>query len=152
MRIIVDFLNLLLMAKQEHSGIDKAAAGRFIKHAIAQAKQSTTSTPKDEDRQEGPSSSADVPIRITEKMRQREQFLKEIRDRESDEDAVLEIIDNVEDEDEGDILPAKSHPTDLRSQDSRGAKKRRLPVDPFTGKAQANKSHTYFANPPNRCC
>jgi len=125
---------------KKHPGIDKAAAGRFIKHAIAQAKQSTTSTPNDEDRQEGPSSSADVPIRITEKMRQREQFLKEIRDRESDEDAVLEIIDNVEDEDEGDILPAKSHPTDLPSQGSRGAKKRRLPVDPFTGAVDESSS------------
>lgn len=89
--------------------VDRAAAGRFIKHAISEAKESAASNA-----QAGPSKvpappqpSTIVPIRVTEKMREREKYQQELAAESSDDsndDEVLEIIDDEDDDGEDNAL------------------------------------------------
>ncbi|KIY50673.1 hypothetical protein FISHEDRAFT_11184, partial [Fistulina hepatica ATCC 64428] len=80
--------------------IDKEAAGRFIKHAIAQAKagaphsatdimQSTSNT--------GGSGNAAVPAKVTVKMRAREAYLRELSQRGDASDEDMEDLPDFED-------------------------------------------------------
>lgn len=125
--------------------VDRAAAGRFIKHAISEAKESAASNA-----QAGPSKvqpSTIVPIRITEKMREREKYQQELAAESSDDsndDEVLEIIDDEDDDGEDNALSLSktemksttaTRVTSMKTSDNeptKGQKKKRTrPMDPF---------------------
>ncbi|KAJ8702048.1 hypothetical protein PTI98_000796 [Pleurotus ostreatus] len=134
--------------------IDKAAAGRFIKHAIAQAK-SVVSSSKDDPIPPADSSSAPrVEVKVTSKMRARAEYEKDLnegRDESEDEDGGLEVFDeDAEMEVVGDgeetqtALETVTNPPSSKStgkQKARdspveplaGNKRRRPAFDPFTG-------------------
>ncbi|KAL1748929.1 Sas10/Utp3/C1D family-domain-containing protein [Schizophyllum fasciatum] len=76
------------------STVDKDAAARFIKHAINSVQYKRSDPPQD-----APSTSAaaaPVPVKVTDKMREREQYLREMQERdgeESSEDEGLQVIE-----------------------------------------------------------
>ena len=138
----------------ERTEIDKAAATRFIKHAIQQAQWKKTAAEADDDNdvtsdnthQAIPSSSAShIPVKMTSKMIQRAAYEREIKEQDamdSDEDE-LGVF-------EGDELPTQtegkqdikgkckrkeSTPPIIIDQDTHiNPNKRRRPVvDPFAG-------------------
>ena len=129
--------------------VDRAAAGRFIKHAISEAKESAANNAK-----AGPSTapapsqpSTIVPIRVTEKMREREKYQHQLAAESSDDsndDEVLEIIDD--DDDDGADNALSLSKTEMKSttatrvsamkdtdnEPTKGQKKKRTrPMDPF---------------------
>lgn len=72
--------------------IDKEAATRFIKHAISQVQQQKDSV--DSEQTPGPST-ARQPVKVTSKMIEREQYLKELKDQdmeEGSEDGELQVF------------------------------------------------------------
>ncbi|KDQ31249.1 hypothetical protein PLEOSDRAFT_1014983, partial [Pleurotus ostreatus PC15] len=107
--------------------IDKAAAGRFIKHAIAQAK-SVVSSSKDDPIPPADSSSAPrVEVKVTSKMRARAEYEKDLnegRDESEDEDGGLEVFDE-----DAEMEVARDSPVEPLA----GNKRRRPAFDPFTG-------------------
>jgi exosome complex protein LRP1 len=131
--------------------MDKAAAGRFIKHAIAQAK---TAKGPSEAPATGRSTDVHVPIKVTSKMLARAQYEKDIAmaDAENeDEDECLEVWDSEPKDDsedagiEGPLKDSKEKgkqkakdgnilepPRDLEGTMG-WAKRRRPPIDPFAG-------------------
>ena len=152
-------LHRLCLLNYHHTGqfaIDRAAASRFIKHAIAQAKDIAPTSPSDP----GPTttrvpfnadSAADtvpvpVPVKVTAKMLERERYQQALREEEDEEESGdLKVIDSEEvaDGDEqseddspgqesGVPLAAKGKSRALPSETGIG-KRRRPPVDPFAG-------------------
>ncbi|CCM03645.1 uncharacterized protein FIBRA_05789 [Fibroporia radiculosa] len=125
---------------QETVEIDKAAANRFIKHAIAQVKAQRP--PGDT---EGPSNVSGnkairVPVKVTSKMAARAQYEKELAEQGSDgEDDNLEVIDDVAEEDMRANIPTqdtkgKGKAVEYSTPETApGRKRRRPPVDPFAG-------------------
>jgi len=135
--------------------IDKAAATRFIKNAIAQTKDTTPTNAsgsgsthmhsRDEPGNGNVNDKAhdvSVPPKITEKMLERERYHEALREEaqsvNDQDDEHLEIIDNDndEDEDEGKVnAPVDSPvPDDVPPPSSTAAgKRRRPPIDPFAG-------------------
>ncbi|KAI0001734.1 hypothetical protein BJV77DRAFT_1063138 [Russula vinacea] len=131
--------------------IDKAAATRFIKNAIAQAKDTiptkTVSGPaaahirsSDEDGK-APPHVVRVPMKQTEKMLEREKYHEALREEalqasEGDGDEHLEVIDNDDDDEEnegkanavGSPIPDVLPPSPIAA-----GKRRRAPIDPFAG-------------------
>jgi len=123
--------------------VDKAAANRFIKHAIAQV---TAHRPPGDD--EAPAhirfnedGSTPIPVKVTSKMLAREQYQRELKEAGSEEDDDLEVIDD-EGEPEAEIIDlraahtdkGKAKATDKEDPDHSGPRKRRRPaVDPFAG-------------------
>ncbi|THH12281.1 hypothetical protein EW146_g7757 [Bondarzewia mesenterica] len=135
--------------------VDKAAAGRFIKHAISQARAAppqpapgpSTHLKYDDD---GTPRDVRVPIRVTDKMREREKYQKELReaDEAEEEEEDLEMFDDddepveissagasgMEDKGKG---KAKASSIDLSEGTASApvarSKRRRPPVDPFAG-------------------
>ncbi|KAH9050545.1 hypothetical protein EDB84DRAFT_1613115 [Lactarius hengduanensis] len=135
--------------------IDRAAATRFIKHAIAQAKDAPpTPTPES-----GPSTSvpfdaegtADtvpvpVPVKVTEKMLERERYQRALREKEREEDSGgdLKVIDGEEaageddeqrseDDSPGQAAPSAAKGKSRASPETGIGKRRRPPIDPFAG-------------------
>lgn len=116
-------LALLISTPERPSGIDKAAAGRFIKHAIAQAKQNIDTN--NSSKEAGPSEpSVLVPVRVTEKMKEREAYLQNLRDDSESEEQTLEVIG------EDSIAGGDIEKKDAYAE-ATGKKKRRRPMDPF---------------------
>jgi len=129
--------------------VDKEAAGRFIKHAIAQAVSTPTvnahpSIPL-------PSTSTSVPAKTTTKMAARAQYeaaLKRAREEEQggEEQEELEVYDEPQpDSDsnsEGPITIASSSLTEVGSVASTSLKRRRPPVDPFAGYGEEDTTAT----------
>ncbi|KAI9570171.1 Sas10/Utp3/C1D family-domain-containing protein [Boletus coccyginus] len=76
-------------------GIDKAAADRFIKHAIAQAKNAQlVDGPSDAATVASSSSSHErVPVKVTSKMVTRAEYEKELKELGSEEDDDLQVFD-----------------------------------------------------------
>lgn len=126
----------------ERLGIDKDAAGRFIKHAIAQSKY---------DRPPGGKQVTDdvhVPVRITNKMLAREQYQKELDEMDSEEEEEdLKMFDEIP-EDESDeraveeIEPIKGKgkqkaadlvDDEIPNDSQTGVRRRRPGMDPFAG-------------------
>ena len=70
--------------------MDKGAATRFIKNAIAQVKLGRP--PGENNAQPGPSNEVRVPVRVTSKMLAREEYQSQLREQGSEEE---------EDEEEG---------------------------------------------------
>ncbi|KAI0316487.1 hypothetical protein OF83DRAFT_1126444 [Amylostereum chailletii] len=140
----------------QRAPIDKDAASRFIKHAINQVKYNTSSTPAEGSSSTGPKTHVTfddngkpVPIRVTEKMRERERYQAALREDASDEeeDADIAVIDDVPSEDDEDAEPevqpsrsrkdakgkGKATAPLLEKQAQAGSKRRRPLVDPFAG-------------------
>jgi len=136
---------------KKRSEIDKAAAGRFIKHAIAQAKQGrkaegeTTGEANLAGSSNNSQPSTFVPTRVTGKMRERERYEQKLREEEDEEEAVLDVIDDdgrdsdlqkeeepVQGKGKG-VTNAARTGASLGSQSaSQSSKKRRKPtMDPF---------------------
>ncbi|TFK41892.1 Sas10/Utp3/C1D family-domain-containing protein [Crucibulum laeve] len=116
--------------------IDKAAAGRFIKHAITQAKWTKTAA-EDEESPEPSSSTPRVPIKVTSKMQERAQYEIEMmeKDAEGSKEEELEVFEGedeaVEDEEEQPASKKGKNKAEPPSNDS--GKRRRPAVDPFAG-------------------
>lgn len=129
------------------STIDKAAANRFIKHAISQAIQDSKAT----NAESGPSQpSTFVPGRVTDKMLERERYQQNLKDASSDSEEGVEIIDDVKQTvEDSDIVPSEvkgkrkeeapsaAVESDLGVQSnvhlskSSKSSKRKRPMDPF---------------------
>ncbi|KAG1771279.1 Sas10/Utp3/C1D family-domain-containing protein [Suillus occidentalis] len=130
-------------------GIDKAAAGRFIKHAIAQAKLVKVQEPSNV--AHGPAS-----IKITSKMAERAEYEKNLEELGSEEEEDLEVFDEAElsgDEDamEEEALPPPQDKGKLRMVESVpereeqvGGRRKRQRIDPFaaSGYGDDDRSHS----------
>jgi len=138
----------------ERTEIDKAAATRFIKHAIAQAQWKKTAAEESQDANDADTDgqnkqipSPRVPVKVTQKMREREAYEKEIKERDAMEssEGELEVFDgetkDVVDDTHMDVdidhnLKGKGKevtPTTEGLPLSKN-KRRRPPIDPFAGK------------------
>jgi exosome complex protein LRP1 len=138
----------------ERTEIDKAAATRFIKHAIAQAQWKKTAAEESQDANDDDSDgqnkrapSPRIPVKVTQKMRQREAYEKEMKERDAMEssDDELEVFDG----ENKDIVDNTRMDVDIdRNLKGKGKevaptteglpssknKRRRPPIDPFAGK------------------
>ncbi|KAJ6601318.1 Sas10/Utp3/C1D family-domain-containing protein [Mycena vulgaris] len=110
--------------------LDKAAATRFIKHAITQSKLGESSAATDAP----PEPSTFVPVKVTSKMAERAEYEAELRARggvSSDEED-LEIID-------GEAVPSSTDKGKSKAKEvvdepvAVGNKRRRPAIDPFAG-------------------
>ncbi|KAI0068056.1 hypothetical protein BV25DRAFT_1818425 [Artomyces pyxidatus] len=120
--------------------LDKAAATRFIKHAIAQVSYGSAPA-QEEEVQDAPR----VPSRVTEKMVERERYLEAVRAAGSESEGEgLHVIDGEEDEDEDSTPPSmpstgrvdrkgKGKATEPADAPGAGGKRRRAAMDPFAG-------------------
>ncbi|OJA20663.1 DNA-binding protein C1D [Rhizopogon vesiculosus] len=144
--------------------IDKAAAGRFIKHAIAQAKlvkpveeSSNNATPVPE------SSNEHVPIKITSKMAARAEYERKLKELGSEEEDELEVFDEAEvspDEDamEEDEVPPPRDKGKSRMVENEGpergeqldSRRKRPRIDPFAGYDEDNSKHTSKLEKPTK--
>lgn len=134
----------------EKPTIDKAAAGRFIKHAITQAKAVKISVDSNTTQAGSSTSAVRVPVKMTSKMLERAQYEKELKERDgkSDEEDDLDVIEEDVDMlvDEKMVIVDKS--TDSKGKGKQnevilvedddaeapvGGKRRRPAVDPFAG-------------------
>ena len=134
------------LARTGQFTVNKEAAGRFIKHAIAQAKNVRLVDETEQDTESsaaGPSTSAKrVPIKTTAKMHQRAEYeknLKEIADEEEDD---LEVFgENVEEDYPMDEPPAdvslgmedEGKEREEQVADAPGSRRKRPRIDPFAG-------------------
>ena len=126
----------------ERTGIDKEAAERFIKHAIAETKKPRVQIEDPSSGAEAPSTGR-VPVKITSKMRQREQYERELKalDEQETEDEVLEVFGdepNDMDVDSSTTDKGKGKGKDTSSSSGRqvpqpNRKLRRPAIDPFSG-------------------
>ena len=118
--------------------IDQAAASRFIKHAIAQAKYGRPPG----DNAEPTPSEASVPLKITSKMVERAEYEKGLKEIGSEEEEDLRVIDEDQVQVQGGENRVMSNKgkgkqklVDTMDDDSQAGKKRRRPkMDPFAGK------------------
>lgn len=117
--------------KSRTAVVDKAAAARFIKHAISEArknpKAASEAAAPSTTNEAGPSSN--VPVKVTGKMKERERYLKNLAEESDSEEAVLEVIDG---EDKSDTRKVPDRTDTQASLDSkRFQNKRPRPMDPF---------------------
>lgn len=103
--------------------IDKAAAGRFIKHAITQA--TWTRTAAEEAQDEPEPTPARIPIKVTSKMVERAEYEKNLKEEESEEEEGLKIY-------EGNNAMVVDKEADV-SHIPTGRKRGRPILDPFAG-------------------
>lgn len=123
--------------------MDKAAANRFIKYAIAQVK---AQRPPGDDEGAGSShvrfgengEATKVPVKVTSKMVARAQYQKELAEAVSEEEEALEVIDD--EEPSGAMVvnaskdKGKGKAVEVATEASLPGRKRRRPVmDPFAG-------------------
>ena len=123
------------------SVLDKAAANRFIKHAIAQAKEGRL--PNEETAERTPRNDVPVMTKMTSKMLERERYQAELRDVDSEEDDDLQVFETSS-ESEHDERAASSQAKGkqrARSEDvierqelPDATKRKRRVMDPFVGK------------------
>ncbi|KIL01059.1 hypothetical protein PAXRUDRAFT_29405 [Paxillus rubicundulus Ve08.2h10] len=139
--------------QKRNFGIDKAAAGRFIKHAIAQAKNARlVDEPSDDVAPVTSSSSERVPVEVTSKMIARAEYQKEVNELGSEEEETLEVFDEDADDALGTVGPrlkeAIMQPRSLDKGKGRASdeeqsiredqapapgRKKRPRIDPFSG-------------------
>jgi hypothetical protein len=134
---------MCLTPEEPATKIDKEAAGRFIKHAIAQAsKQPTRDEPTPLTSSSG-SAPVPVPVKVTSKMEARAEYERQLKeqDAQSSEEEELEVIDGADNDNGMDIDKSSPKVTsgaltdkiDDEDQTQVGNKRRRRPVDPFAG-------------------
>ncbi|KAG1754756.1 Sas10/Utp3/C1D family-domain-containing protein [Suillus paluster] len=127
-------------------GIDKAAAGRFIKHAIAQAKLVKPVEESSNNASPGPATTSErVPVKITSKMAERAEYEKNLEELGSEEEEDLEVFDEAEverDEDamEDEVLSPQDKGKSRMVEnevpergEQLGGRRKRPRIDPFTG-------------------
>jgi exosome complex protein LRP1 len=128
----------------ERAEIDKAAAGRFIKHAITQA---TSAKPPSEDSvptlPESSSSSVRAPVKVTSKMLERQQYEKDLKEQdeaqsEEEEELALYGDDDMYVDPSVPTSPNKGKGKEVLSAVQEpiaesSHKRRRPAVDPFAG-------------------
>jgi exosome complex protein LRP1 len=144
--------------------VDKAAANRFIKHAITQYRTNLPTSQENEHIR----FNEHVPIKVTSKMLERAEYEKKIKQEdeqdESEEEEPLKVVEDDSDE-EPEEEPAQASKDEGKfeardmalgttddapeEQPSRSGKKRRQPMDPFAGKWRDNV-HTMFNIPDCR--
>ncbi|KAG2155686.1 Sas10/Utp3/C1D family-domain-containing protein [Suillus clintonianus] len=143
-------------------GIDKAAAGRFIKHAIAQAK--LVKVDESNNASNGPASSSErVPVKITSKMAERAEYEKNLEELGSEEEEDLEVFDEAEvlhDEDamEEEALPLPSQDkgksrmveTEISEREEQLGRRKRQRIDPFAGSLGQTLSSSRQSSPIHR--
>ncbi|KAF9245692.1 Sas10/Utp3/C1D family-domain-containing protein [Melanogaster broomeanus] len=115
-------------------GIDKAAAGRFIKHAIAQAKNARLVEEELAEDAAAPvvastSSSERVPVKVTSKMLARAEYEKEMKDLGSEEDEDLEVFND----DEAAAVDDDDEEQSSRVDQASASRRKRPRMDPFSG-------------------
>ncbi|KAG2138694.1 Sas10/Utp3/C1D family-domain-containing protein [Suillus bovinus] len=133
--------------EKKRLGIDKAAANRFIKHAIAQAKLVKAEEPSNTPH--GPASTSErVPVKITSKMAERAEYEKNLQELGSEEEEDLEVFVEAEvsgnedameeEEEEGQSLPpqnkGKSRMVEKEvpeCEEQVGDRRKRQRIDPF---------------------
>lgn len=120
--------HIVLLGRSE---VDKDAAGRFIKHAIIQAKSkvATSSQP------ESPLPSTVVPLQVTTKMIARAQYERALEQERDTEEDILDVYDEV-DPGSNDDNSASEDGKSAEETDqvaTRHSRRRRPPVDPFAG-------------------
>ncbi|TFK56777.1 C1D-domain-containing protein [Heliocybe sulcata] len=112
------------------TAVDKAAATRFIKHAITQLETNEAAAP-----QAGPShirftdnepKPAPIPVRVTSKMKARAEYENELKELGSEEEDDLAVYDGADDNE-------ASAPKEDPSEASHSSKRRRPKVDAFAG-------------------
>ena len=115
--------------------IDKAAANRFIKHAIAQVKYGR---PPGQDEEV---STVRVPVKVTSKMVARAEYEEQLREEGSEEEEEdLQVFDEAEDEAQSGSSSSneskgkgKAVAMENSNVFNRGQKRRRQTVDPSAG-------------------
>ncbi|KAF9024097.1 hypothetical protein BDZ89DRAFT_1136249 [Hymenopellis radicata] len=123
--------------------VDKAAAGRFIKHAITQAKLGRPPGESvAEDAADPSPSSTRVPIKVTSKMLEREQYQKEMRE-QSEEESEGEDLKIIGDEptSAADVKGKGKAKGDVQTPVA-GTKRRRVPMDPFAASGVGEETAT----------
>ncbi|KAJ8584806.1 C1D-domain-containing protein, partial [Rhizopogon salebrosus TDB-379] len=143
--------------------IDKAAAGRFIKHAIAQAKlikpveeSSSNAVPALD------SNSEHVPVKITSKMAARAEYERKLKELGSEEEDDLEVFNEAEASPDEDAMEQDEAPSpqdkgksrmmeseDPERGDQRDSGRKRPRIDPFAGYGEDN-SKTPSQSEPNK--
>ena len=138
--------------------MDKAAANRFIKHAIAQVK---AQRPPGDNEGAGPShirfgengEATKLPVKVTSKMVARAQYEKELAEAVSEEEDALEVIDDEEPSDTIDVDArkdkGKGKAVEHDAEASLPGRKRRRTMDPFAGMYYPQISRV-FLEPVNR--
>ncbi|KAF7347392.1 Nuclear nucleic acid-binding protein C1D [Mycena venus] len=117
----------------QRAPLDKAAATRFIKHAITQSKLGEAAAAAEASKEPEPSTF--VPVKVTSKMVERAEYEAELRERgdASSSDEELEVIDG------DDAPPTVSGKGKGKAKEvvdepvSAGSKRRRPAIDPFAG-------------------
>jgi len=132
-----------IVSETTRATIDKAAASRFIKHAITQTKLGRP--PGDINTEATPSSDIRVPVKVTAKMMERSKYEQELKEAGSEEEEDLQIFNEnseegqAEDENEGEevveeVKPSKGKGKQKAEEDSLvGVKRKRSRMDPFAG-------------------
>ncbi|KIK70537.1 hypothetical protein GYMLUDRAFT_32574 [Collybiopsis luxurians FD-317 M1] len=129
--------------------VDKAAANRFIKHAISQAQIDAdaagaypSKVQSSIDSEAGPSTSNSasvrVPVKVTSKMLEREEWQKRVEEAGSDVDDEIERWEGEDDaqSERGNLmsnLKGKGKVVDTLPGEKSGSKRRRAAMDPFAG-------------------
>lgn len=135
----------------ERLGIDKAAASRFIKHAIAQAKLVKAEEPSNTAHEPASSSSERVPVKITSKMVERAEYEKNLKELGSEEEEDLEVfveaeVSGNEDAMEEEALPlppqdkGKSRIVEREvpeHEEQIGGRRKRQRIDPFAASGKS---------------
>lgn len=148
--------------EKKRLGIDKAAAGRFIKHAIAQAKLAKVEEPKNTAHGSASTNSEHVPVKITSKMVERAEYEKNLEKLGSEEEEDLEVFDEAEmsgDEDamEEEALPpqdkGKSRMVEREvpeTEEQVGGRRTRQRIDPFAASGYGGDNDSSKSEKPKK--
>jgi exosome complex protein LRP1 len=110
--------------------VDKDAAGRFIKHAIAQAQSrvATSSQP------ESPAPSTAAPLKVTSKMIARAQYERALEKERDVEEDTLDVYDEVDPSSDDDNSTSEGgNRMEVDQVATKHPRRQRPPVDPFAG-------------------
>lgn len=145
--------------EKKRLGIDKAAAGRFIKHAIAQAKLVKVQEPSDMAHGPASTSSERVPVKITSKMAERAEYEKNLEELGSEEEEDLEVFDEAElsgNEDaveEDALLPPQDKgksrmvESEVPEREEQVVRRKRQQIDPFAASGYGDDDRSHSSQP-----
>lgn len=152
--------------EKKRLGIDKAAASRFIKHAIAQAKLVKAEEPSNTAHGPASSSSERVPVKITSKMAERAEYEKNLKELGSEEEEDLEVFVEAEVSGNEDAMEEESLPLPPQDkgksrmverevpehEEQVGGRRKRQRIDPFaaSGYGDDDRSHSSKSEKPKK--
>jgi exosome complex protein LRP1 len=129
-------------SQTKRTTVDKEAAGRFIKHAIAQTEAHNTVSADEGDGDT--KNSPHVPVKVTKKMLERQWYEKQLQKEDEEEEQDLTIFENSTSMDVDEQLSSKESrkkskrkPKEQEELLSSTSKRRRAQIDPFTGELNA---------------